>query len=136
MISREELEKAKAVCEAATPGPWAWERVNDEPCHYQHIRAGAIAVADTSHENGLKVPYFPIRDGKAADAEAIVTARNLLPRLIDEHLALMEDRDILARMLGECHLLLKQNHDAISRVVTGVSRVLLTKEDDRDANED
>lgn len=95
-MSPAELEAIRARVEAATPGPWGFERcdlttLGMAETTYQHIRSGPIGVADTYHARPLAIEgfgpmsgYIKPRHGNAKDAEFIAAARTDVPALLAE----------------------------------------------------
>lgn len=49
MISDERLAELKALCDAATPGPWAWEKSWEPNCNYRLV--AACDRPDCDHAN-------------------------------------------------------------------------------------
>lgn len=95
-----------ARAEAATPGPWTFERVDLQTegmaeTTFQHIRSGPHGVADTWHTTPLAIKgfgplsgYLPPRHGKANDAKFIAHARTDVPALcrrVEELEAALQD---------------------------------------------
>lgn len=114
-MSSLDLESLKALCDAATPGPW-WIEENEQVWVLQGVHAvippqldGAIPEQVINHQI-LKAPkmgtpyaeYWPSR----ADAEFIVRARTDMPALIAEverlraKLADCQDRPWVAERSG------------------------------------
>lgn len=93
-MSPTELAAIAARAEAATPGPWVFERADlltegMADTTYQHIRSGPVGVADTYHCQPIAIEgfgrmsgYIPPRHGKVADAAFIAHAREDVPSLL------------------------------------------------------
>ena len=93
-LTDEDLKEIRERAEKATDGPWQWEPVHPrepEEVLYQHVRAGATAVCETSHFEHFLAPtaededaFIRGRKGKSEETHFIAHARTDIPRLLDE----------------------------------------------------
>lgn len=95
-MTPDELDAIEARANAATPGPWGFERVDTQTkgmaeTTHQHVYSGTTGVADTWHTTPLVIEgfgplsgYLPPRHGKVEDAEFIAHARADVPALVAE----------------------------------------------------
>ena len=79
----EEKARLRALCEAATPGPWeAWQTVEAEP---------VVSVAGRQMFGVVARPNYGREDYGKADAEFIAAAREALPALLAEDTSTVVD---------------------------------------------
>lgn len=104
-MTQDQIDRIKAYCEKATPGPWRYECVDGE-----HQLNGPTIPRDGMHDEGDSVLYRTCYDYDNDDANLsfCASARTDLPLLLQQVERLMaensEMREIIDRNLGEIGL--------------------------------
>jgi len=109
-----DVEAARALADAATPGPWEVPVANV-------FRVIAPSATHTNRRQGLSPPYpwlvvadMGDPDGNARDARFIAAARSLVPALCDEVERLRQGHDF-ARLLGPARMVLDRCAEAVAK---------------------
>jgi hypothetical protein len=110
---RLDTKAIRALADAATTGPWGFERVDlttngMAETTYQHIRSGPTGVADTYHARPIAIEgfgpmsgYIPPRHGKVEDAAFIAAARTDVPALCSALEEAWAEIDRLTKIIQE-----------------------------------
>lgn len=122
MITPEQLAQWRAVCEAATPGPWVVGITWDYVYRWPVLRLKEMAGYS---ENALS-------EEAAHDAEFVMAARTALPALLDEVERLTVEVERLERVACEKQVEINLGFDRLeSQIDTlGIAIAQLTAERD------
>lgn len=100
-MTKDELQKARLLCEQATPGPWGV---------YQDTPFEPVEVNSPSRDIASLDTWEHRPDGRESDAHFIAASRTLVPALLDEverlRVLLREadkERDHLMTLLTDAH---------------------------------
>lgn len=79
-MSDDQMAAIRALCDAATPGPWKWWT----SCSWRRLKSDRAGVSLSVAEPFVASDGHPDLDIKEADQAFIAAARTAVPALLDE----------------------------------------------------
>jgi hypothetical protein len=131
-MKREELEVIRKRAEAATPGPWYWEKLNEGDSEWDTEMPSLVSSIDEGVMHfGDCEEYYPTEGSPPTDedAEFIAHAREDIPKLLAE----IERLRIFERIFTKPVDLVATDEKGIAAKLYGVS-INLPEGDGNDGN--